>query len=68
MMAMRSRLPRLLATGLCLLASACATPAAREPALRQAGLKSAANSNDQAPAETPAEVVEAPEATEGQEG
>ncbi len=31
MMAMRSRLPRLLATGRCLLASACATPAAREP-------------------------------------
>ena len=31
MMAMRPRLPRLLATGLCLLASACATPAAREP-------------------------------------
>ncbi|PLK25461.1 50S ribosomal protein L3 [Novosphingobium sp. TH158] len=32
-----------------------------------AGLKSAAN-NNQAPAETPAEVVEAPEAGEGQEG
>jgi|GEM_PF-3106728 hypothetical protein len=31
MMAMRSRLLRLLATGQCLLASACATPAAREP-------------------------------------
>ncbi|MEN9924341.1 MAG: hypothetical protein RL268_467, partial [Pseudomonadota bacterium] len=31
-----------------------------------AGLKSAANSNEQAPAETP--VVDAPEATEGQEG
>ncbi|WP_413974999.1 hypothetical protein [Stenotrophomonas acidaminiphila] len=28
---MRSRLLRLLATGQCLLASACATPAAREP-------------------------------------
>ena len=33
-----------------------------------AGLKSAANSNEQAPAETPAQVVDAPEATEGQEG
>jgi large subunit ribosomal protein L3 len=33
-----------------------------------AGLKSAANSNETAPAETPAEVVETPEATEGQEG
>ena len=32
-----------------------------------AGLKQAANSNDVAPADTPAEVV-APEATEGQEG
>jgi len=31
MMAMRSRLLRLLATGRCLLASACATRAAREP-------------------------------------
>jgi len=33
-----------------------------------AGLKSAANNNAAAPAETPAEVVDAPEATEGQEG
>ena len=33
-----------------------------------AGLKAAANNNDTAPAETPAEVTEAPEATEGQEG
>ena len=33
-----------------------------------AGLKQAANSNETAPAETPVEVVEAPEATEGQEG
>ena len=33
-----------------------------------AGLKSAANSNEQAPADTPAQVVDAPEATEGQEG
>jgi len=33
-----------------------------------AGLKQAANSNAAAPAETPAEVVEAPEAGEGQEG
>jgi large subunit ribosomal protein L3 len=32
-----------------------------------AGLKQAANSNN-APAETPAETVDAPEATEGQEG
>jgi large subunit ribosomal protein L3 len=33
-----------------------------------AGLKQVANNNDAAPAETPAEVAEAPEATEGQEG
>jgi len=33
-----------------------------------AGLKQAANSNAAAPAETPAEVVDAPEAAEGQEG
>ena len=33
-----------------------------------AGLKSAANSNTAAPAETPAEDVAAPEATDGQEG
>jgi large subunit ribosomal protein L3 len=33
-----------------------------------AGIKSIANNNDTAPAETPAEVTEAPEATEGQEG
>ena len=33
-----------------------------------AGLKQVANNNDTAPAETPAEVTEAPEATEGQEG
>jgi large subunit ribosomal protein L3 len=33
-----------------------------------AGLKQAANSNEMAPAETPTEVVETPEATEGQEG
>ena len=33
-----------------------------------AGLKTVANNNDAAPAETPAEVAEAPEATEGQEG
>ncbi len=33
-----------------------------------AGLKAVANNNDAAPAETPAEVAEAPEATEGQEG
>jgi len=33
-----------------------------------AGLKQAANSNTAAPAETPAEEVQAPEATEGQEG
>ena len=33
-----------------------------------AGLKSAANSNDSVPAETPAAEVQAPEATEGQEG
>jgi large subunit ribosomal protein L3 len=33
-----------------------------------AGLKVAANSNNAAPAETPAEDVQAPEATEGQEG
>ncbi|MBN8811952.1 50S ribosomal protein L3 [Sphingomonas sp. NPDC092331] len=33
-----------------------------------AGIKSVANNNDTAPAETPAEVTEAPEATEGQEG
>jgi large subunit ribosomal protein L3 len=33
-----------------------------------AGLKSVANSNDAAPAETPAETVETPEVTEGQEG
>jgi len=33
-----------------------------------AGLKQIANNNDTAPAETPAEVTEAPEATEGQEG
>ncbi len=33
-----------------------------------AGLKQVANNNDTAPAETPAETVEAPEATEGQEG
>ncbi len=33
-----------------------------------AGLKQAANSNVAAPAETPAEVVQAPEAGEGQEG
>ena len=33
-----------------------------------AGLKSVANNNDTAPAETPAEETAAPEATEGQEG
>jgi len=33
-----------------------------------AGLKSAANSNDSVPAETPADAVQAPEATDGQEG
>jgi large subunit ribosomal protein L3 len=33
-----------------------------------AGLKQVANNNDTAPAETPADTVEAPEATEGQEG
>lgn len=33
-----------------------------------AGIKSAANSNETAPAETPAVVVETPEATDGQEG
>jgi large subunit ribosomal protein L3 len=33
-----------------------------------AGLKQAANANDSAPAETPAEEVAAPEAAEGQEG
>jgi large subunit ribosomal protein L3 len=33
-----------------------------------AGLKQVANNNDAAPAETPADTVEAPEATEGQEG
>ena len=33
-----------------------------------AGLKSAANSNDSAPAETPSEVVETPEIADGQEG
>lgn len=33
-----------------------------------AGLKTVANNNDAAPAETPAEDVAAPEATEGQEG
>ena len=33
-----------------------------------AGLKSVANNNDSAPAETPAEEAVAPEATEGQEG
>lgn len=33
-----------------------------------AGIKAAANSNDTAPADTPAEAVNAPEATEGQEG
>lgn len=33
-----------------------------------AGLKTVANNNDAAPAETPVEVTEAPEATEGQEG
>lgn len=33
-----------------------------------AGIKSAANTNDTAAADTPAETVEAPEATEGQEG
>jgi large subunit ribosomal protein L3 len=35
---------------------------------KPAGLKVAANSNNNAPAETPAETVVAPEATEGQEG
>ena len=35
---------------------------------KPAGLKAAANSNNAAPAETPAEVPAAPEATEGQEG
>ncbi len=35
---------------------------------KPAGLKTAANSNNNAPAETPAETVVAPEATEGQEG
>ena len=33
-----------------------------------AGLKTVANNNDAAPAETPADTVEAPEATDGQEG
>ncbi|MDV3457640.1 50S ribosomal protein L3 [Sphingomonas sp. HF-S4] len=33
-----------------------------------AGLKQVANNNDTAPAETPADTVEAPEATDGQEG
>ena len=33
-----------------------------------AGIKTAANSNDTAAADTPADTVEAPEATEGQEG
>jgi len=33
-----------------------------------AGIRQAANSNDSAPAETPADTVAAPEATEGQEG
>jgi large subunit ribosomal protein L3 len=33
-----------------------------------AGIKQVANNNDTAPAETPADTVEAPEATEGQEG
>ncbi|MFN3453280.1 MAG: large ribosomal subunit protein uL3, partial [Sphingorhabdus sp.] len=33
-----------------------------------AGIKSAANSNNTAAADTPADTVEAPEATEGQEG
>jgi large subunit ribosomal protein L3 len=40
---------------------------AHKDAPRPAGLKAAANSNN-APAETPAEVPAAPEATEGQEG
>jgi large subunit ribosomal protein L3 len=41
---------------------------AHKDAPRPAGLKAAANSNTAAPAETPAEVPAAPEATEGQEG
>jgi len=41
---------------------------AHKDAPRPAGLKAAANSNHAAPAETPAEVPAAPEATEGQEG
>jgi len=41
---------------------------AHKDAPRPAGLKAAANSNNAAPAETPAEVPAAPEATEGQEG
>ena len=45
-------------------AAATRTPEQR----RQAGLKAAANSNTAAPAETPAEDVQAVEATEGQEG
>jgi large subunit ribosomal protein L3 len=42
--------------------------AAHKDAPYPAGLKAAANSNTAAPAETPAEDVQAPEATEGQEG
>jgi large subunit ribosomal protein L3 len=41
---------------------------AHKDAPKPAGLKAAANSNNAAPAETPAEVPAAPEATEGQEG
>ena len=41
---------------------------AHKDAPRPAGLKAAANSNNAAPAETPAEVPAASEATEGQEG
>jgi len=41
---------------------------AHKDAPRPAGLKAAANSNNAAPAETPAEVPATPEATEGQEG
>ena len=42
--------------------------AAHKDAPFPAGLKAVANSNNAAPAETPAEVPAAPEATEGQEG
>jgi large subunit ribosomal protein L3 len=41
---------------------------AHKDAPKPAGLKAAANSNNAAPAETPAEAPAAPEATEGQEG